>query len=192
MFARTDRLLLRPGWIEDAPALFRAIDDEGIVRNLASVPWPYRPADAEAFLATERRPDEPVMVIIRRTAGAPELVGTIGIGRRPQGELEFGYWIARPYWGRGYATEAGRAMLAFARDSLRLTTLHSSHFLDNPASGRVLEKLGFCPTGIVAPRFSVGRGGTAPSRLFRIDLNGSDTGAEPQPCEERVWEMVAA
>jgi RimJ/RimL family protein N-acetyltransferase len=192
MFARTQRLLLRPGWIEDAPALHRALSDEGIVRNLASVPWPYRLADAEAFLITERRPEEPVMLITRPGHGAPELVGTIGIGRRPDGELDFGYWIARPYWGRDYATEAGRALLALARDSLRLGTLHAGHFLDNPASGRVLEKLGFCPTGVIAPRFSAGRGTTAPCRLFRIDFDKRDTGAAPQPCEERVWEMVAA
>lgn len=192
MFARTKRLMLRPGWAEDAPALFRAIADQAIVRNLASAPWPYRPEDARAFLATERRPGEPTLVILRRSHGAPELLGTIGIGRRPNCELEFGYWIARPFWGRGYATEAGRAMLALARDSLRLKTIAAGHFLDNPASGRVLEKLGFCPTGAVVPRFSAGRGDTAPSRLFRIDLHGAPSGAQPQPCGERVWEMAAA
>jgi RimJ/RimL family protein N-acetyltransferase len=189
MFARTTRLLLRPGWTEDAPALFRAIDDEAIVRNLASVPWPYRPADAEAFLATERRPEEPTLLILRRTAGAPELVGTIGIGRRANGELEFGYWIGRPYWGHGYATEAGRALAAIARDTLRLGTLHAGHFLDNPASGRVLEKIGFRPTGVVAPRFSAGRGGTAPCRLFRLDFGQK---ARPERHKELVLEMAAA
>ena len=115
MFARTTRLLLRPGWSQDAPALYKAIADETIVRNLASAPWPYKPDDAEAFLATERKPGEPSMLIFRRTEGAPELVGTMGFGRRPDGELEFGYWIARAHWGRGYATEAGRAVIAAAR-----------------------------------------------------------------------------
>lgn len=188
MFARTERLLLRPGWIEDAPALFRAIADHGIVRNLASAPWPYRPADAEAFLATERKPDEPALLVFRRTEAAPELIGTVGLGRRPNDELEFGYWIARPFWGRGYATEAARAMVAIARDSLRLDRLHAGHFLDNPASGRVLEKLGFRPNGMVAPRFSAGRGTTAPCRLFRLDL--AETPADPVRVE-RVLEMVA-
>ena len=54
MFARTPRLLLRPGWSEDAPALYEAIRDQGIVRNLATAPWPYQLSDAEAFLARER------------------------------------------------------------------------------------------------------------------------------------------
>jgi RimJ/RimL family protein N-acetyltransferase len=170
MFARTERLLLRPGWREDAPALYRAIADERIVRNLASAPWPYRPDHAEAFLATERRPSEPSLLIFRRTAGAPELIGTIGFGRRPDGPLELGYWIARPHWNRGYATEAGKAVVAAARHGLRLKRLGAGHFLDNPASGRVLEKIGFRPTGITLPRHSIGRGAEAPCRLFELAL----------------------
>ena len=55
MFVRTERLLLRPGWSQDAPALFEAIGDARIVRNLATAPWPYRPEDAAAWLATERK-----------------------------------------------------------------------------------------------------------------------------------------
>ena len=170
MFARTERLLLRPGWAQDAPALFAGLADEGIVRNLASAPWPYRLADAEAFLARERDPAEPALLIFRRTLGEPELVGSIGFGRRPDGELEFGYWIARKHWGRGFATEAGKALIANARDTLRLRKLNAGHFLDNPASGRVLQKLGFRPTGAVVPYYSAGRREAAPCRLFTLDL----------------------
>lgn len=176
MFARTERLLLRPGWAEDAGALFEAIADERIVCNLASAPWPYRACHAEAFLATERRPDEPSLLIFRRcTDEAPQLIGTIGIGSRPSGSKELGYWIARPFWGRGYATEAAAALIGIARDGLRLPRLEAGHFVDNPASGRVLEKLGFRPTGVVAPRFSAGRGKEAQSRLFELEL-----GMEPE------------
>ena len=170
MFARTPRLLLRPGWIQDAPALLEAMRDESIVRNLASVPWPYSLADAEAFLSAERSASEPAMLIFRRTAGAPELVGSIGFGRDPDGEMELGYWIGRAYWGRGFATEAGRAAIHMARDSLRLRKLNAGHFIDNPASGRVLEKLGFRPTSAVVERYSAGRGEAAPCRLFELDL----------------------
>ncbi|HEX9948134.1 MAG TPA: GNAT family N-acetyltransferase [Allosphingosinicella sp.] len=174
MFVRTQRLLLRPGWTQDAPALFEAIADERIVRNLATAPWPYRPGDAEAFLATERRASEPSLLIFLCTNGSPELVGAIGFGRHPSGELEFGYWIAREHWGRGYATEAGRAVLATARHGLRLKRLGSGHFLDNPASGRVLEKLGFRPTGRVVPRYSAGRGDMAPCRLFELEFDSEE------------------
>jgi RimJ/RimL family protein N-acetyltransferase len=174
MFARTERLLLRPGWSEDAPALFRAIADERIVRNLASAPWPYTRADAEAFLATERRPGDANLLVFRRTGSEPELIGTVGLGRRPDGPLELGYWIVRRHWNKGYATEAGAALIAAARDGLRLKRLRAGHFLDNPASGRVLEKLGFRFTGTVAPRFSAGRGASGECRLFELDLAPED------------------
>ena len=189
MFARTKRLLLRPGWAEDASALFQAIADERIVRNLASAPWPYRPEDASAFLATERKAHEPALLIFRRTHADPELAGTIGIGRRPDGELELGYWIARPYWGRGYATEAGRAVIEMARKSLRIDKLSAGHFVDNPASGRVLEKLGFRPTGEIAGRYSAGRREIARSRQFELDL----TSPREEPVEaDALKQMIAA
>jgi RimJ/RimL family protein N-acetyltransferase len=178
MFERTERLLLRPGWAEDAPALQGAIADEGIVRNLAKVPWPYSLADAEAFLARDQTPSEPALLIFLRGGTAPELIGGIGFGRAPDGALEFGYWIARPHWGCGYATEAGRAVLKTARDSLRIGKLVAGHFLDNPASGRVLQKLGFRPTGKILPRFSAGRGEAVPSRLFDLELGEGET-AQP-------------
>lgn len=177
MFARTDRLLLRPGWAEDAPALYAAIADQAIVRNLASAPWPYSMADAEAFLATERPADSPTFLLFRRTRGAPQLVGCAGLSRHPDGGVEFGYWIARPSWGLGYATEAAEAVIAIARDTLRLNRLTAEHFTDNPASGRVLEKVGFKATGQYTHRYSVGRGASAPCKLFECDLSASDAEA---------------
>ncbi|HXH52071.1 MAG TPA: GNAT family N-acetyltransferase [Sphingomicrobium sp.] len=169
MFARTPRLLLRPGWADDAPALAEAIADLAIVRNLATAPWPYTLRDAEAFLASPRDPVLPSLLIFERTDAAPRLVGACGLGRRPSGLVELGYWIARPFWNRGYATEAGTALVDIAR-TLRLEQLEASHFLDNPASARVLEKLGFEPVGITAPRMSCARGIEVPARLLRLQL----------------------
>ena len=169
MFARTPRLLLRPGFPEDAPALAIAIADEAIARNLATVPWPYRMRDAEAFLASPRDPVLPSLLIFERTDGAPQLVGSCGLGRRASGAVEMGYWIARAHWGRGLATEACAALIEIAR-ALGLCSLEGSHFVDNPASGRVLEKLGFEPLGILAPRLSCARGVEVPARLMRLQL----------------------
>ena len=169
MFARTERLLLRPGWAEDAPALARAIADETVVRNLATAPWPFALEDAEAFLAAPRDPAMPSFLITERTDGDPVLVGACGLGRRPSGAVELGYWIGRSHWGKGFATEAGQALIDIAR-TLKLPRLEASHFVDNPASGRVLEKLGFLPTGLTAERYSCARGGEAMSRLYRLRL----------------------
>jgi len=169
MFARTERLLLRPGWAEDAPALARAIADETVVRNLATAPWPFALEDAEAFLAAPRDPAMPSFLITQRTDGDPVLVGACGLGRRPSGAVELGYWIGRSHWGKGFATEAGQALIDIAR-TLKLPRLEASHFVDNPASGRVLEKLGFLPAGLTAERYSCARGGEAMSRLYRLRL----------------------
>ena len=171
MFARTERLLLRPGWAEDAPELARAIADEQVVRNLATAPWPYALADAEAFLAAPRDPAMPIFLITERTDGAPRIVGACGLGRRPSGAVEMGYWIARQHWGKGFATEASRALIDIAK-ALKLPRLEASHFVDNPASGRVLEKLGFVATGMSAARYSCARGGEAISRIYRLSLKG--------------------
>jgi RimJ/RimL family protein N-acetyltransferase len=171
MFARTERLLLRPGWAEDAPALARAIADEQVVRNLATAPWPFALEDAEAFLAAPRDPAMPCFLITERTDGEPRIVGACGLGRRPSGAVEMGYWIGRQHWGKGFATEAGSALIEIAR-ALKLPRLEASHFIDNPASGRVLEKLGFIPTGMSAARYSCARGGEAMARLYRLSLMG--------------------
>lgn len=179
MFARTPRLLLRPGFPEDAPALAAAIADRGIVRHLATAPWPYRMRDATAFLAAPGDPVLPRLLITERTSGSPLLVGACGLGRRPSGAVELGYWVARAHWGRGIATEAGTGLVAIAR-TLGFARLEAAHFLDNPASGRVLEKLGFQPTGLVAPRLSCARDEEAPARLMRLQLCAG------VPCEAEV------
>ena len=169
MFARTPRLLLRPGFPEDAPALATAIADMAIVRNLAVVPWPYGLRDAEAFLASPRDPVLPSLLIFERTPAEPRLIGSCGVARRPSGAVELGYWIARPFWGRGFATEACSALIDIAR-ALGLASLEASHFIDNPASARVLEKLGFESVHIIAARMSRARGVDVPARLMRLQL----------------------
>lgn len=173
MFARTERLLLRPGWREDAPALARAISDEAVVRNLTRVPWPYGLEEARAFL-DQPADDLSRMLVFQRTAGAPRLVGGIGLHRDEAGEAELGYWISRAFWGLGFATEAGRAMIDMARRSLRLPRLVAGHALDNPASGNVLRKLGFRPTGRVLPRHSKARGGPMECAEFTLTLSEED------------------
>lgn len=170
MFARTPRLLLRPGWPEDTDALYHAINDEAIVRNLASAPWPYDRRDAQEFLSRPHDIKTPRWLIYRRTAGTPCLIGTCGLELEPDGKIELGYWIGRDHWGLGYATEAGRAALETAK-ALGHREVLASHFTDNPASGNVLRKLGFRRTGRIAPRFSKGRDASVMAAEFRLSLD---------------------
>ncbi|GFZ99455.1 N-acetyltransferase [Blastomonas marina] len=166
MFHRSDRLLLRPPWPEDAQAIFAAIGEEAIVRNLARAPWPYCEDDARAFVALPIDPRCP-RFLVTRTSDA-KLVGCIGIDERA-GESELGYWIASEFWGQGYATEAALAVLEIAR-LCGHRDLVAGHFVDNPASGRVLEKVGFLPTGEVSERHSAGRGTVAPCKHYALSL----------------------
>lgn len=177
MFARTHRLTLRPGWPEDAPALAAAVGHERVVRMLARVPWPYAVADAESFLARPRGVSDITLLILAHEDARPRLIGTIGLAPEEEGGHELGYWLSPDAWGRGYATEAGRAMLAIARHALGLRRLVSGHFTDNPASGRVLAKLGFRATGRIVPRYSAGRGEDVPCRMVECDLVEADAEA---------------
>ncbi len=170
MFARTERLLLRPGWVEDAPELCAAIAREEVAYKLARLPWPYTIDHAEAWLSQPRAADDAALLIYERTEGAPRLIGGIGLHPDETGAVELGYWIVPSHWGKGFATEAGRAVIAMARDTLRIPHLTSGHFVDNPASGRVLEKLGFQRTGDVVDRVCLARGLTLPCALFSLDL----------------------
>ena len=172
MFARTSRLTLRPAWPEDAPALARAIGHEDVVTKLSHVPWPYALGDAQDFLSRPRTATDAFFLILSHETDYPRIVGGMGIHPEPSGNgHEFGYWLTPSAWGRGYATEAGRAVVAIARHALGLKRLNAGHFVDNPASGRVLAKLGFRSTGRIEPRHCRARGTETPCALFELDLD---------------------
>ncbi len=165
MFHRSERLFLRPAFPEDCGAILAGIGDEGIVRNLARAPWPYRIDDARAFAALPQDMRLPHFLV---TIPGKGVIGSAGMGEH-DGQPELGYWIAREHWGRGYATEAAGAVLKIAR-TLGHRRVVAGHFIDNPASGKVLRKLGFAPTGQIAKRHSLARGGMVDSVEYALDL----------------------
>ena len=173
MFARTERLTLRPAWPEDAPALAAAIGHEEVARMLARVPYPYTLADAQVWTALPRGAHEPRFLIETHEGGRPLLIGGIGISENDN----LGYWLTPSAWGRGYATEAGRAVIEMARHALPLRRLRARHFADNPASGRVLRKLGFIPAG-TGETLSAARMIAAADVEYVLDL---DDRCEPLP-----------
>ena len=154
MFLRTERLFLRPAWPEDAPELTRAIGQEAVVRMLARVPWPYHEEHARTWIEATRDPYLPNL-LITLPAGGGRIVGCVGL-HDDAGQIEVGYWIAPGHWGCGYATEALTGLLALARLAGH-RRIFSRHAADNPASGRVLGKAGFRPTGRARPFRSLGR-----------------------------------
>lgn len=173
MFIRSERLFLRPGWPEDWNELHSRIADENIGRNLASAQWPYTAADAQAFADSAQAPRHPQFLVTLPGAEGSRLIGCIGL--IPQGQqAELGYWIAREAWNQGYATEAARAVLSLAR-AIGHRRIVAHHFLDNPASGRVLRKAGFRLTGEVAMRHSEARGRASAAAIHAIVLG--------EPCD---------
>ncbi len=83
--------------------------------------------------------------------------------------MEIGYWIARPYWNKGYCTEALRAMIHYCFNTLGAPTLWSDFFIDNPASGRVMEKCGFRDTGELNLCSHLYHGDERPVKVMRLD-----------------------
>lgn len=171
MFLRTERLFLRPAWLEDAPELTRAIGQEPVVRMLARAPWPYTEEHARAFIGAPRDPRSPSLLITLpgengRIVGGCGLRENVELGRR---HAEVGYWIEPGSWGRGYATETLGGVLLLARLTGHRRIV-GRHALDNPASGRVLTKAGFRPTGRARPIHSLGRKADVEAPEYALDL----------------------
>ncbi|MGH7476655.1 MAG: GNAT family N-acetyltransferase [Longimicrobiales bacterium] len=141
----TPRLRLRPLADAEVDALQRLADDLDIARNTLRVPHPYRREDAEQFFTQQAgawaRGDAAAFAITYRGAGG--LIGLCGLHlAHEHGRAELGYWIGREFWGHGYATEAAAAVVRYGFETLRLNRIHAGHYPHNPASGRVLEKIG--------------------------------------------------
>ncbi len=162
----TERLVLRAARAGDAKAIASLINDRRIAENTARIPHPYSLADAHAFLAEiNRDPSEPSFVIALADG---TIIGGCGIGVLSGSDPELGYWIGVPYWGRGYATEAARALLDHAFGALRCERLAGRARVSNPASRRVLEKCGFQWTGVALIRIRALKS-SAPVDCFRLD-----------------------
>ncbi len=177
MFHRSERLFLRPAFPEDCGAILAGIGDESIVRNLARAPWPYTIDDARSFAAMPQDPRLPHFLVTLPGTG---VIGAAGMGEHVTdlgAEPEVGYWIAREHWGRGYATEAARALLRIAH-TLGHRRIVAGHFVDNPASGKVLRKIGFLPTGHITKRHSRGRDAWVDSVEYALDC---DVQMDPAP-----------
>lgn len=141
----TERLILRPFAPGDAAAVNRLVGDRAIADTTLNIPHPYREEMAVAWIETHRdtfvNERGVTFAIARKSDGA--LVGAISLQGMSKGhQAELGYWIGKPFWQQGYCTEAGRAVLRYAFSDLGLIRVHACHLTRNPASGRVMQKLG--------------------------------------------------
>jgi [ribosomal protein S5]-alanine N-acetyltransferase len=139
------RLVLRPFSPQDAPAVQALAGAREVAATTLTIPHPYEDGFAEAWIASHAdgyaAGTQVTFAVVERAA--QELVGAIGLAVQPahaRGEL--GYWIGVPYWNRGYATEAAALVVRFGFEELGLNRIHAQHFVGNPSSGRVLQKIG--------------------------------------------------
>lgn len=141
----TDRLRLRAPALDDVADIARLANDFAVARWLTRLPHPYGEADARFYLTEVRKTDR-AWAITAKAGGA--LMGVIGLA--PHGDadaFELGYWLGRAFWGKGFASEAGRAVLDHAARAHPARRIVAGHFAENAASARVLAKLGFVETG---------------------------------------------
>lgn len=142
MAIRTERLVLRPLVRSDARQISLLAGDFEVASMTGTIPHPYSEAMAASWIEDALAGEEGVVFAIERM---DSLIGCVGYRPDGVGGAELGYWIGKPYWGNGYATEAGAALIAYAFGEGGLSYLVSSHFADNLASARVIAKLGFMP-----------------------------------------------
>jgi RimJ/RimL family protein N-acetyltransferase len=163
----TERLLLRGPVANDAARIAELANDINVAGRVSRMPYPYGISDAEAWLETVAHFDwdrDAVFAIEHHAFG---LAGIIGVTHRHGLRPELGYWLGRPFWNRGYATEAARGVLKWVKRDWRKRLVVAGHFSDNPASGAVLCKAGFLYTGEVELRPCLARGGEkVPARMM--------------------------
>lgn len=168
----TRRLTLRPPAVLDAEEIALWLSNWNVTRMLARVPYPYLREDAEAWIGGPAAKPGDLHYTIHRE----RLIGGVSIERQDD-EGRLGYWLAEPWHGRGFMTEAARALVAhgFANG---LTSIRSSAFVDNPASMAVQRKLGFVVTG-TDEVYSLSRGEMMPLITARLTAEAF-AGTQPQ------------
>jgi [ribosomal protein S5]-alanine N-acetyltransferase len=149
----TDRLVLRALALADAPDVARLAGRREVADTTISIPHPYSEQQARDWITARTGPQsvgkETVFAITLKRDR--RLIGGVGLREinLVHSHAEMGFWIGVDWWGQGYATEAARAVVGFAFDQLGLNRVYAHHMVRNPASGRVLAKIGMKPEGLL-------------------------------------------
>ena len=167
----TERLVLRAPRLGDAKTVAALANDRHIAENTARIPHPYRLADAKDWIGGANKNSDEEQYVITLANGT--LIGACGLelreGPGTAGLMpELGCWLGVPYWGRGFATEAVRALIDHAFTDLDHQALQSCVRVTNPGSRRVLEKCGFQWTGVGLCRIRA-LGSSVPVDRFRLE-----------------------
>ena len=135
---RTKRLTLRPLLASDAKAIAGLAGDWDVASMTSRIPFPYDDSLAAEWIDGQSAGD-----FVRGIELNGQLIGAAGYFPNTDGAIEIGYWIGKPWWGHGFATEAARALIHYCFTNAGLSKLSCCHFIDNHGSRRVIQKLGF-------------------------------------------------
>ncbi len=143
---KTERLILRPFTLEDALEVQRLAGDKDIAATTLFIPHPYEDGVAEEWIGKHQEEFDKGEVITFAIVHREDkfLVGAIALSdiKKEYETASMGYWIGKPFWNQGYCTEAAHAVLKYGFEVLNLNKIHAHHFKRNPASGKVMLKLG--------------------------------------------------
>ena len=163
---RTDRLILRAPNAGDVGAITRLCGDYGIASMTSRMPHPYAEVDARRFVELVARQNTARERTFAIELPGEGVIGCLGFHKAAGAALEFGYWIGRPHWGQGFATEAAAGALHWASADWGRRAIASGHFAGNAASANVLVKSGFLYTGEIQHRHCLASGRVEPTRMM--------------------------
>lgn len=146
----TEKLILRSFKLSDAGRVRALAGDRMIADKMLNVPHPYEEGMAEEWISTHEskfgKGESIHFAIILKFK--KELIGAIGLNiDKSNNKAELGYWIGKNYWNKGFCTEAAKAVLDYGFEQLNLNKIKASHFAGNPASGKVMCKIGMKKEG---------------------------------------------
>ncbi len=180
----TRRLWLRWPRAADAPAIAALAGERDVAEMTAHIPHPYPPGAAEAWVLKSRAGNlggRALTLVLTPKARPDEAIGAIGLWQVATGKAELGYWLGRPFWGRGLMSEAAGSAIAMARCVSTIETFHASARPDNPASRRVLEKCGFTRSGeALAP--APARGGALLVTIYEATRRDAEAASALKKC----------
>ncbi|MGG5209135.1 GNAT family N-acetyltransferase [Chryseobacterium sp. MIQD13] len=139
----TERLILSQLKEGDIPFVTGYLQDKVFSDLTSNIPFPYTKEHAEFWVKMSRESFESNTGYTFAVRNREEqIIGAIGLHDRDDDKAELGYWMGKPFWNKGYITEAAAALIDFGFKELELNKIYATYFLHNPASGRIMEKIG--------------------------------------------------
>jgi [ribosomal protein S5]-alanine N-acetyltransferase len=148
----TERLILRKLTTEDSEQVESLASDYDVAKTTLTIPHPYPKGSAKEFISNINKAQEEEKIVIYAITKKDDssLIGIINLSlQKIYDRAELAYWVGKPYWGKGYGTEAAKALLEYGFEELNLNRIFAASFTNNPGSWRIMEKIGLKHEGVL-------------------------------------------